>query len=116
MLERTADVPHQVSGGSKVSTALGNIEPLSTYTGSLNQHNWGKKFPSCNGARQSPVDIDETFTQVRLQFQNLQLEDWHKPTSESTTIHNNGKTGMLSLVLISKTIYVCGGTECVHSL
>uniref|UniRef100_G3Q675 protein-tyrosine-phosphatase n=1 Tax=Gasterosteus aculeatus aculeatus TaxID=481459 RepID=G3Q675_GASAC len=66
--------------------------PLS-HSGALNQGKWGKKYPSCNSARQSPVDIDETFTQVRLQYQDLQLEGWDKLTAESSTIYNNGKTG-----------------------
>ncbi|XP_031721430.1 receptor-type tyrosine-protein phosphatase zeta-like isoform X2 [Anarrhichthys ocellatus] len=77
-----------------------------SYTGALNQRIWGKKYPSCNSARQSPVDIDETFTQVRLQYQDLQLEGWDKPTAESSTIHNNGKTVALR---VEGEFFVSGG-------
>lgn len=72
-----------------------------TYTGTLNQRTWGKRYPSCSSARQSPVDIDETFIQVRLQYQNLQLEGWDKMTAESSTIHNNGKTGTLIIFYLT---------------
>ncbi|XP_044042754.1 receptor-type tyrosine-protein phosphatase zeta isoform X2 [Siniperca chuatsi] len=77
-----------------------------SYSGTLNQHNWGKKYLSCNSARQSPVDIDETFTQVRLQYQNLQLEGWDVLTAESSTIHNNGKTVAIS---VEGEFFVSGG-------
>ncbi|XP_070785486.1 receptor-type tyrosine-protein phosphatase zeta [Enoplosus armatus] len=77
-----------------------------SYSGTLNQHSWGKKYPTCNSARQSPVDIDETFTQVRLQYQNLQLEGWDTLTAESSTIHNNGKTVAIS---VDGEIFVSGG-------
>uniref|UniRef100_A0A7N6BSW2 protein-tyrosine-phosphatase n=1 Tax=Anabas testudineus TaxID=64144 RepID=A0A7N6BSW2_ANATE len=82
------------------------ICPHYSFTRTLNQRNWGKKYPFCNGARQSPVDIDETFTQVRLQYQNLQLEGWDKLTAESSTIHNNGKTVAID---VEGEFFVSGG-------
>uniref|UniRef100_A0A8C1A855 protein-tyrosine-phosphatase n=1 Tax=Cyprinus carpio carpio TaxID=630221 RepID=A0A8C1A855_CYPCA len=68
-----------------------------SYTGALNQKHWAKKYPVCGNARQSPIDISEEFTQVRVQYQNLQLENWDQPTPESTTITNDGKTVVISL-------------------
>uniref|UniRef100_A0A3Q3WF93 protein-tyrosine-phosphatase n=1 Tax=Mola mola TaxID=94237 RepID=A0A3Q3WF93_MOLML len=79
---------------------------LFCHAGMLNQHNWGKRYPSCNSARQSPVDIEETFTQVRLQYQNLQLEGWDKLTAETSTIHNNGKTVAIN---VEGEFFVSGG-------
>ncbi|XP_068163282.1 receptor-type tyrosine-protein phosphatase zeta isoform X2 [Antennarius striatus] len=77
-----------------------------SYSGMLNQGNWVKRYPSCNSARQSPVDIDETFTQVRLQYQNLQFESWDKVTAESSTIHNDGKTVSIN---VEGEFFVSGG-------
>uniref|UniRef100_A0A8C1Q8Y1 protein-tyrosine-phosphatase n=1 Tax=Cyprinus carpio TaxID=7962 RepID=A0A8C1Q8Y1_CYPCA len=68
-----------------------------SYTGALDQKHWAKKYPVCGNARQSPIDISEEFTQIRVQYQNLQLENWDQPTTESTTITNDGKTVIISL-------------------
>ncbi|XP_026218920.1 receptor-type tyrosine-protein phosphatase zeta isoform X5 [Anabas testudineus] len=100
-------LPHMVAAEPLVRGLRKLPEDINwSYSGTLNQRNWGKKYPFCNGARQSPVDIDETFTQVRLQYQNLQLEGWDKLTAESSTIHNNGKTVAID---VEGEFFVSGG-------
>ncbi|GAA6102645.1 receptor-type tyrosine-protein phosphatase zeta isoform X1 [Tachysurus ichikawai] len=76
-----------------------------SYTGSLNQQHWVKKYRSCNGARQSPINIDESFTQVQVQYCDLKLENWDQLMSEST-ISNDGKTVVIS---VNGQYYVNGG-------
>ncbi|XP_046730028.1 receptor-type tyrosine-protein phosphatase zeta isoform X2 [Silurus meridionalis] len=65
-------------------------------TGSLNQQHWVKKYRSCNGARQSPINIEESFTQVQVQYQDLQFENWEQLMFDST-ITNDGKTVVISV-------------------
>uniref|UniRef100_A0AAV2IXE3 protein-tyrosine-phosphatase n=1 Tax=Knipowitschia caucasica TaxID=637954 RepID=A0AAV2IXE3_KNICA len=77
-----------------------------SYSGTLNQKLWGQRYPTCNSARQSPVDVDETFTQVRLQYQNLQLEGWERHIAESSVVRNNGTTVVID---VGGEFFVSGG-------
>uniref|UniRef100_A0AAR2IPD8 protein-tyrosine-phosphatase n=1 Tax=Pygocentrus nattereri TaxID=42514 RepID=A0AAR2IPD8_PYGNA len=76
-----------------------------SYTGTLNQPLWVRKYPTCSGAKQSPINIDEDFTQVQVQYQNLQLENWNQ-TMYDSTITNNGKTVVVS---VNGKYYISGG-------
>ncbi|XP_063302893.1 receptor-type tyrosine-protein phosphatase zeta isoform X7 [Pelobates fuscus] len=68
-----------------------------SYTESLNQTNWVKKYPACSGAKQSPINIDEDLTKLNMNLKKLSFQGWEQLSSNSALIRNTGKTVEINL-------------------
>ncbi|XP_062990141.1 receptor-type tyrosine-protein phosphatase zeta isoform X3 [Elgaria multicarinata webbii] len=82
-----------------------------SYSGALNQTSWWKKYAACNGAKQSPINIDEDLTQVNVNLKELKFQGWEKETSQDTLIYNTGKT--VEIKLTNEYFVIGGGLETV---
>uniref|UniRef100_A0A4W3J4N9 protein-tyrosine-phosphatase n=1 Tax=Callorhinchus milii TaxID=7868 RepID=A0A4W3J4N9_CALMI len=76
------------------------------FTGNLNQNAWGNRYPICDGIKQSPINIDDGFTQAHVAFRSLRFEGWETKTGDKSVIHNNGKTVEINLM---GDYYISGG-------
>ncbi|XP_039184208.1 receptor-type tyrosine-protein phosphatase zeta isoform X8 [Crotalus tigris] len=85
-----------------------------SYSGALNQTKWGKKYPACNGAKQSPINIDEDLTQVNVNLKQLKFKGWEEETSEDTIIYNTGKT--VEIRLKNEYYVIGGGSEAIFKV
>ncbi|XP_060100813.1 receptor-type tyrosine-protein phosphatase zeta isoform X5 [Heteronotia binoei] len=68
-----------------------------SYSGTLNQTYWGKRYPACNGAKQSPINIDQDLAPVSVNLKKLQFQGWENETANDTLIYNTGKTVEINL-------------------
>uniref|UniRef100_A0A8C5PEI4 Receptor-type tyrosine-protein phosphatase zeta n=1 Tax=Leptobrachium leishanense TaxID=445787 RepID=A0A8C5PEI4_9ANUR len=77
-----------------------------SYTESLNQTNWVKKYPACSGAKQSPINIDEDLTKLNMNLKKLIFQGWEQMSSNAALIRNTGKTVEINL---TDDYYLSGG-------
>uniref|UniRef100_A0A4W3ILV9 protein-tyrosine-phosphatase n=1 Tax=Callorhinchus milii TaxID=7868 RepID=A0A4W3ILV9_CALMI len=101
-------VLHKIHSKShnKQEPTFGQWTNTECFTGNLNQNAWGNRYPICDGIKQSPINIDDGFTQAHVAFRSLRFEGWETKTGDKSVIHNNGKTVEINLM---GDYYISGG-------
>lgn len=73
-------------------------QPLETYSafshpeGALEEGSWATEYPTCDGWRQSPIDLQRKKAQFNPQLKALNLTGYDT-AFESLSMTNNGHTG-----------------------
>nr|XP_020038407.1 carbonic anhydrase 12 [Castor canadensis] len=63
----------------------------------LNEKNWSKKYPSCGGLLQSPIDLHSDILQYDATLAPLQFQGYNVSTDKLLNLTNNGHSVRLNL-------------------
>ncbi|XP_054307555.1 carbonic anhydrase 12 isoform X1 [Pongo pygmaeus] len=68
-----------------------------TYFGPDGENSWSKKYPSCGGLLQSPIDLHSDILQYDASLTPLEFQGYNLSASKQFTLTNNGHSVKLNL-------------------
>lgn len=68
-----------------------------SYLGPAGEKSWSKKYPSCGGLLQSPIDLHADILQYNASLTPLQLQGYNLSAQEQFVLTNDGHTVRLNL-------------------
>ncbi|XP_007956213.1 carbonic anhydrase 12 [Orycteropus afer afer] len=69
-----------------------------TYVGPDGEESWSKKYPSCGGLLQSPIDLHSDILQYDARLTPLEFQGYNVSADERFTLTNNGHSVKLNLI------------------